>query len=412
MIPAPTDSTEVTMFCSPARSAGSDPRLRRPAHGGAVTAAFAAAVLAGLGIATLSGCDSGDSASDAAETPAEVPRNVRVMTVRPTELETFLTISGPTRALQGTDLSAEEGGRVAALPREKGARVEKGQVLVLLDRSLLGAEKSSAEANRDLQAYNTERMRRLRQANSISELELRQAETQLREAEARADMAEIRYERAAIDAPFGGVVADRYVELGQLVSPGQPVARVVDPYTIVLESALSEREIGWIEEGQQATVTLDGAEGPFPGVVHWVGIEADPMTGKFPVEIYVDNPGGRLRPGVVGRARVLKAVYEDVVLIPRDAVVARPSGPVAFVAEGDRARLRRLDLGVDQGLLVLVEAGIRAGDQLIVRGQREVHDGSAIVIQETSTARDGTLPGDPEVIFQEHTVPGPRNQGS
>ncbi len=414
MIPAHADCTEVVMFCSSDRHAGLNPHPRRSGRSAAdasapAPAALLAAVLLG---ATLSGCGSGGPSADATERPAEVPRNVRVMTIEPTELKTFLTIAGRTRSLQGADLSAEEAGRVAAIPREKGARVSEGDVLVLLDRSLLAAEKKSAEANRDLQAYNAERMHQLRQANSISELELRQAETQLRDAEARAEMASIRYERAAIDAPFDGVVADRYVDLGQLVSPGQPVARVVDPYTIVLESALTEMEIGWVEEGKKATVKLDGLEDEFEGVVHWVGIAADPATGKFPVEIYIDNPTGRLRPGTVGRARILKSVYEDVVLIPRDAVISRPSGPVAFVAEGDRASLRRLDLGVDQGLLVLVESGIVAGERLIVRGQREIHDGSAILIQEESSARDGTLPGDPDVISQEHTVSRLWNHGS
>jgi membrane fusion protein, multidrug efflux system len=382
------------------------PRPGRPARSvtgrreRSVTALLAAGLLAVTGMA----CESGQSQTDSANGQNEVPRNVRVLTIAAADLETFLTISGPTRALQGADLSAEEGGLVAAIAKEKGATVHSGDELILLDRGLLAAEQASAQANRELQSYNTERMRQLRAANSISELELRQAETQLQDARAREAMARIRYERAAIRAPFRGVIADRYVEVGQLVSPGQPVVRLVDPYTLVLRAGISEKEIGTISAGKIAAVTFDGIPGQFTGTIHWVGIEADRLTGKFPVEIHIPNPDAQLRPGVIGRARISKAVHQDVVMIPRDAVLSRPSGPVAFVANGQRAEQRVLSLGVDQGLMVIVTDGLAPGDRLIVRGQREVRAGSAITVQEVAASSDGSRPGDPDVIKQERTV--------
>ena len=367
-------------------------------------------VLGTLALLAAAGCGSSNS-SDAALETVEVPRNVRVLSVTPADLETYLTISGPTRPLQGTDLSAQESGQVARIPRDKGARVEQGDVLVLLDRDLLGAEMNAARANQELMAYDAERMQQLHEANSISDIGLLQAQTQLREAKARAQIAEIRYNRAAIRAPFAGVVAARYVEPGQLVMPGQTVARVVDPSALVLEAAISEKEVAWVAEGKSATVTFDGAEGFYEGRVHWVSVEADRMTGKFAVEVHIPNPDHVLRAGVIGRARISKAVHEDVILIPRDAVVSRPSGPVAFVVEGDRAVERPLTLGADQGLMVITLEGLAPGDRLIVRGQREIHDGSTVAVQEQADSPDGTTSADPNVVTQDRTVSDHWNTG-
>ncbi|MBD3237957.1 MAG: efflux RND transporter periplasmic adaptor subunit [Candidatus Eisenbacteria bacterium] len=345
----------------------------------------------------LSGCGSGGDAGAGDGTP-EVPRNVRTLRVQAGELEEYLRISGPLQAMRGTDISAEEGGVVAAIPRGKGASVARDEVLILLDRDLLEAERDAARARRDLSAFNQEQTRALYEANSASRIELLTTETEHRSAQAAARIAELRYERAAIEAPFNGVVAERYVELGQYVSPGMPVARIVDPHVLKLVGHLTEREIGYVREGEPAQVSCEESPDPRSAYVHWVGIEADPLTGKFPIEIHVDNAQRSLHAGVIGCARVLKVRHEDVIRIPRDAVVQRPSGPVAFVVEAARARVRRLTLGPDQGLMVVVENGLAHGDELIVRGQREVHDGSAVLVQEKATAADGTMPDDPGVV--------------
>lgn len=352
----------------------------------------------------LAGCGQGGSASDAVQ-QAEVPRNVRVLELAQTQLDEHLTFSGTVRPVRGTDLAAEESGRVAALPHDKGALVRKGEALVTLDRRLLEAEMKATEASRALAEYNEDRTRQLYEANSVSKIELLQAETQLSQAKAAADAARIRFERAAVTAPFHGIVTDRYIELGQLVAPGTPVARLVDPYVLKLTGAVTEREVPYLEPGRPALVRFDGMAQPILGRVQWVGFEADPRTGKFGVEIHIDNPNLALRPGVVGTARILKESHADVIIIPRDAVLQRSGQAVAYVVEASRAQERILSLGPDQGLMVVVEKGLGPGDQLVVRGQREIRDGSAVIIQEKSVALDGTTPGDPTVVTQDQTDP-------
>lgn len=362
------------------------------------------AVLAAFGAALLfCGCGTGSDA-EVQSRPAEVPRNVRTLRIQPADLDEFLSISGPLHPLRGTDISAEEGGVVAAIPNDQGASVAAGDVLIMLDRDLLAAERDAAAARRDLNAFNEERTRMLYEANSVSRVEMLQAETELRSADAAARIAQLRFERAAIKAPFGGVVAVRYVEHGQLVAPGTPVARIVDPYVLELAGHLTEREVGYLRRGAEASVSCAGIDEPLAARVQWVGVEADPLTGKFPVEIHIENPELALHAGAIGCARVLKTRHEDVITIPRDAVVQRPTGPVVFVVEDDHARQRRLTLGPDQGLMVVVAEGLAAGDLLVVRGQRDIHDGSAVAVQEEATAADGTLAADPGVVSATHAA--------
>jgi membrane fusion protein (multidrug efflux system) len=190
-------------------------------------------------------------------------------------------------------------------------------------------------------------------------------------------------------------VADRFVELGQLVAAGTPVVRIIDPYTLKLEAYLTEQQVGWVAPGTTAAVQLAGAGGDAPGTVTWVGFEADRLTGKFKVEIRIPNPDLSLRSGVIGRARVGKNVVQDAVVIPRDAILNGRIGPTAYVVEQDRAVLRQLTLGPAQGLMVVVREGLRLGDQLVVRGQRDLREGGLVLVTEVAESADGSRVGDP-----------------
>jgi len=332
--------------------------------------------------------------------PAESARNVRVLELDVTDLAEMFEVSGAVEPVRGTDVAAEEGGTVAVIARDKGARVAKGQTLIELDRRLLAAEADAARADLALQAYNVEQTQRLFDAGKVSRVELLTAEAQHGQSAAAARVAELRYERAAVAAPYAGIVAERFVEPGQLVAPGTVVARVVDPSVLKLAGWLTERDIVWLREGAAAEVSLDGVAAPVAGHVAWLGFEADPVTGKFPLEIRLDNRDLSLRPGVVGRARIHKQTLAGVIAIPRDAVLDAGGGAAVYVVEGDRAQLRRIVLGPDQGLLVAVTDGLRAGELLVVRGQRDLIDGALVKTVETADARDGSLAGDPAAVTE------------
>ena len=143
---------------------------------------------------------------------------------------------------------------------------------------------------------------------------------------------------------------------------------------------------------------LDGYDWPVMGRVHWVGFEADAASGKFEVEIYIDNPDLSMRSGVVGRARILKRENQDVLAIPRDAVLPNGSESTVYVVQDDRAVLRPVALGPDQGVMVVVASGLQPGELLVVRGQRELVDGAKVVVTEEATSADGSNGSDPQEV--------------
>ena len=344
-------------------------------------------------IPALVGCGAGEGGAAPGE-PSERPLNVRIVEVQPSDLEERLSLSGPLHASRAVDVSSEEGGIVQRVPLDKGAVVREGDVLLELDRDLLEAQMKAAEAAKILREYNADRTQKLFDDNSISGQELLIAKTEEEQARQNFEIARLRFARAAIKAPFSGIVAERYVEPGQLLAAGTTVLRLVDPFQLELHGWLTDRDVAWAKVGAAAVIAVEGDTRNYNGKVSWVGVEADPTTGKFPVELQIRNPKLQLRPGVVAQARVVKTVHESVLVIPRDAVVQGPQGPQVFLAVEDRAEQRPVELGSDQGMLVICKSGLAAGDRLIVRGQRSLSAGSLIAVQEVSLRRDGWLPTD------------------
>jgi len=347
-------------------------------------------------IALAAGC-----APQGEEAPsAEVARNVRVLELQRSDLVESFEISGPLRPVRGTDVSAEESGTVGALPHDKGRRVSAGDVIVELDRRILAADVASARDNLELQDHTAENIAALFEAGKVSETERLSAEAARAQAAAALRIAEVRYARAAVKAPFDGVFVDRYVELGEHVSPGQPVGRVIDPYVLKLVGSVSEREVAWLRVDAPATIELEGMGRVVDGRVAWMAFEADAVTGKFKVEVHVDNADLSLRAGVVARARIHKHTHENVMSVPRDAVMYTTEGHVVYLVEGDRARLREVVLGPDQGLMIQIENGLVEGDRLVVRGHRELVDGALVSVTEQADARDGSNGADPAEVVE------------
>lgn len=359
-------------------------------------------------VLALAGCGRGP----ADDLDREVARNVRVMPLQTAPVTEFLELAGPLLPVRGSDIGSEETGTVHAIVHDKGARVAAGQTVILLDRRILAAELQASGAALELQEYSHRQTERLFEAGKASRLELLQSATQLAQARSQHDITGTRHDRAGIKAPFAGLVVARHVEPGQLVMPGTTVARIVDPYVLKLSGSLTEQEIAWVGEGMSAVVAIaasraaEGAalpiDGPstrtLAGTVVWVGFEAERQTGKFPIEIHIENRDLAHRSGMIARARLTKRTTDDMIVIPRDAILPGQRVSYVFVVEENRARKRQITLGPDQGLMTAVRQGLEPGDLLVVRGQRALRDGSLVNIAERVEFGDGTAPDDPDAI--------------
>jgi membrane fusion protein, multidrug efflux system len=336
----------------------------------------------------------GESSGQPEETVRVI--NVEVAPVRTDHFEDYLRITGEVAALHDVTVSAEETGRIVAFRAEKGAWVAAGDVIAELDDAILTAQVEEARASATMAAEQYARQRRLWEDDHIgSEIGYLQAQTDAAVARARLSTLATRLGRTKIRAPVAGIFDEKYAETGEMAMPGTRIARVVASRQVKVTGGVPERDALVITVGARADITFDVIPGErFVGRIRYVGATVDPINRTVPIEILLDNPGGRVKPRMVAEVRVARARLDNVVVVPQQVVLRTEDGYEVFVVEdaGGRpvARRRPVVVGPSAGNRVVIAEGLTPGDLLVTLGQQLVDDGSRvrIVKDEADTTRD------------------------
>lgn len=162
-------------------------------------------------------------------------------------------------------------------------------------------------------------------------------QAKVRAAQADLKAAEMQLELTNIRSPIAGRLGRVSVFLGQSLPVGTPVANVTDLRQIQVDVAVAAKRIGDIRVGHSAAILLgDGADGKeLSGKVTFVGQEIEQGSGSFPVSVVAENPDERLKAGVPVRARIVARHLDNVLVVPRSAVIDETDEPYLFVVEKD-----------------------------------------------------------------------------
>jgi membrane fusion protein, multidrug efflux system len=353
--------------------------MRNRVAGGILVAALTGIVAAGCGEAdgTEAGRPDGE---DRVRTV-----NVEVAAVVPQDFVHTVRIVGTVEADRDVVISAEEGGTVRQMLVRQGDRVRPGQPLFRLDAGVLQAQLEQAVSQALLAEETWERQRRLWEEDQIgTEMAYLQAKYNAQTARAQAQVLKERVDRTTIRAPIAGILEERLVEVGAMVSPGTPVARILDVDRVKVVGGVPERYGGQVRRGGEVTVTLEPVAGEFVGEIDHVGAAVDRSSRTFTIEVEVPNAGHALKPGMVANVEIARERRAESLVVPRHAVLRLESGYSVFVAvpygTGWRAESRPVVPGAAHGGGVVIEQGLAVGERVVVVGQQRVAHGDALIL--------------------------------
>jgi len=320
------------------------------------------------------------SSPEQSTVPAPQVRQVRTTTVATSLAERTLTAVGTFRPIARVSVAAQEEGVVHQVMVREGDPVRAGQVLVQLDDRQLRAQLAEAEASAEEAQARWRRSQALSANGLLSAADKDTSRAAARIAEARSEVLKTRLGFTRIVSPVDGVVVARHVEVGDLASPRSPLLELASGRGLLLRVPVSELEVVHIAPGNLARVTVDALPDlELEAHVTRVFPSADPTSRQVTVELQVDDAPSTVRIGFLARAHLVLERRPNSVVIPEDAVQRGSDVPTfVWVAEGDRARMRPVELGwrLDNG--VVVESGLEPGDELIVEGRAGLRDGAEI----------------------------------
>lgn len=372
-------------------------KSNRPAYGNpSWTAARLIASL--LLLFLLAACDDGSKGG-----PQERPVPVRLGTAEQRDVPRMLDAVGNVEAFSSVQVKSQVSGQIVEVPVVAGQEVQQEQVLFRLDPRPFDAAVAEAEARlarneallakakQDLARYTS-----LLKQDVISREAFDQVATT--EKTVRADIeqdkaaiqtAKLNREYSVIRAPVAGKLGDILVRLGNVIKAN-------DERTLVVINSLRPAEVRFtvaerflpsilqrLKEGPlSVTVLPEGDAGsPITGAVTAVNNEVDRTTGSIRLHALFPNEDNRLWPGQFVRVTLVMATVKDAVVVPDKAVQEGISGQYVYVAAPDgngRYRVSPVSVTTENGPdgLVVISAGLSAGDIVVTEGQLGLSPGA------------------------------------
>lgn len=321
-----------------------------------------------------------------------IPIAVEVLEVTEGKLIPYVEASGIIKGIREAWVVSAAQGQITSMDVALGGEVEEGQVLLTVENDL-------QKLNRDLALQQYESTRLDFQAlessykkGGLSRSDYNSARTRLLQAETSWRAAEKSYGDTLLKAPFSGNVAqlDSSLVAGATLSPGTPVALIIDRSSMKMEIALGERQIGLIEKGQKALLTVSSSgSASVEAVVAAIGTGSESATGSFPVIItWKSNIDDTMRSGLSAKVLMENTAEEPQIIIPSSALIVRNRKESVITAVDGRAVIKEVVTGESLGGNTVVKEGLAPGEKLVVSALSSLGDNYLIETSEIGKTGD------------------------
>lgn len=355
------------------------------------------------------------SACGKSETPATSPAGpapaVTVAKVTRQAVTPSSTFTGRVEAVEKVDLIARVSGFLEQRLFEEGKRVEKGDLLFVIEKAPYEAQIAqvkgaiaAVKGTLELADVEVERYSELVQKKAVSQNDLdqriakqTQARGELLSQEAALQKAELDLSYTEIRAPIGGRIGRANITVGNYVTPASgPLATIVSEDPIYVTFPVSVRQLIKVREealargGSTADVRIrvrlaDGSLLPETGVFNFADVQADPSTDTVAVRAEFPNSRELLVDGALVTAIVETAPPEQVVVVPQQALQVDQGGAYVLVVDAEnKVAIRRFKAGSAIDGMVPVTEGLSEGERIIIDGVQKVRPG--IVVTPTEAA--------------------------
>ncbi|HWR72962.1 MAG TPA: efflux RND transporter periplasmic adaptor subunit [Nitrospirota bacterium] len=333
------------------------------------------------------------------------PLTVKTLKLEPGELRVIVnaTTTSTVKSENEVTLSAQRTGRVTRLPVKEGDRVNTGTLIAQLDLTEESVQSENAlkqsKATFEEAEKNLKRMEDLFSKGMVSQQDLDAvrraydiAQSQYR---ASTEDVTVRQGYSIIRAPFDGVIAKKFTEVGELLLPGKQIVTMVDPERIYVLSTIDEVDVGRLRTGLPVVITVDAFPGEkFDGVIRRIspivsGGKLETRTAD--VWIYFSKKASKIKPGMSADVEILLSTLQNVLSVPSQTVIDRDGKKQVYVIAGNAvqpgksytANLRPVEIGETNWSFTEITGGLSAGTYVITTPEVEgLKDGSKVRIEE------------------------------
>jgi RND family efflux transporter MFP subunit len=328
------------------------------------------------------------AAAHAADPPA-----FPVVQPAPGEIIRYVTLPGSIRANQQVTLYAKVPGYLKAISVDRGDRVKAEQSLGEIEMPEIASDLAKYEAEVKVAEIDYQRVSTAakRAPDLVTPQSLSEAEGKLKVARARLEQVTTMLNYSRIQAPFAGIVTQRFVDPGAFIpvptsgaAQTAAILTIADFGTVRVQVSVPEVEAALVDRGEPVKFTVEGLAGKtFNAEVSRIAYALDELTRTMIVEADVPNAELTLRPGMYAMVKIGVEKKTDALLVPVEAIVMEKVNAFVFTLVDGKAKKIPVKLGFNDGAKEEIASGVTAADRVLLVGKATVADGQPVSVKAT-----------------------------
>jgi membrane fusion protein (multidrug efflux system) len=314
------------------------------------------------------------------------PLTVATMVVKTEDWQPYLTSAASLLAQKTVNIMPQVAGIITHI-HSGSTLVKEGDALLDLEDDVEQATLVSDQSKLRLAQANFNRFKDLYDQEVISKADYDTALSKIEQAKAAIAQDKALIKQKHIVAPFTGILGIWQVNLGEyLAAGGKSVVNLQVLNPLLAQFSITQQDLPHVKIGQPVIFTMEDAfpGKEFKGTVTFNNIALNQDSRMLLMQALIDNPDDFLAPGMYGTVKVLLPNMPNVIVVPQTAIEYNLYGDLIYVVvhDGDQLRAKQafVKVGQRRGDVVVIESGLKSGDEIVTTGQIKLFEGAPIVV--------------------------------
>jgi len=314
---------------------------------------------------------------------------VTTITAKAEVFKHYIELQGSVKTKQNILVYPEMPGILKSIAVKEGQKVSKGQLLAMINDGGLSNQVAQLAATTQLAKTMFERQKRLWDQKIGSEMQFLQTKTNYKAQKNSLEQLKKQQSKAAIRAPFSGVIDDIFKEEGTVIAPGigAEVFRIINLDKMYIEAEVPESYITSVKKNKEVTVNFPVLDKTLNSKITQVGSFINPNNRSFKIEIPVINKDGNIKPNLTAKLQINDYTDKKAILIPQSLISENANGAqFVYIIKDKKANKEAIAeriiivTGKTQGDLIEVLENLPIGTEIIEEGARSVNNGQAVKV--------------------------------
>jgi len=315
--------------------------------------------------------------------------NVRVNQLIAGDFKHWVELQGTIETSQDVMLTPQVGGTIRRISVVEGQTVRKGQLIAYMDNSIIGSNIAEAEAALDNARYNYNKQEELNKAGVGTKFNFRQTYDQVKISEKRIASLKAQAGKAAVFAPFDGIIDEIYPSVGEVGGPGIPICHLVGVENMTVAASLSESFISKVSEGTKVRVILPALDTVISDLtINRVSRYINPTNRTFTVYVDIPNEQKHIVPNMVAKVQINDATYINALQVDNSSIQYDKNGETYFFRLKDLGeeayvsefvRVKRVS-SYDGKTVITSDSDLSDGDLIVTDGSEGIQNADTVKI--------------------------------